>query len=125
MHRRDLLISGLAAGSVAAVSSARPASAQPRRGTTVHAKDGTVLFHRDWGEGRPVVFVSSWALTGEMWAYQVAQLSEGYRCISYDRRGHGRSDPAASGFDMDTLSDDLASVIDGLGLTDVTLVGHS
>jgi pimeloyl-ACP methyl ester carboxylesterase len=60
-----------------------------------------------------------------MWAYQVAQLSEGYRCISYDRRGHGRSDPAAGGFDMDTLSDDLASVIDGLGLKDVTLVGHS
>jgi len=59
---------------------------------------GTLLFHRDWGEGRPVVFVSSWALTSEMWAYQVAQLSDGHRCIAFDRRGHGRSDPASRGY---------------------------
>lgn len=124
MNRREILTSTLAAGAVAAVATARPTLAATRN-TTIRAKDGTVLFHRDWGEGRPVVFVASWALSGEMWAYQVAQLSEGYRCISYDRRGHGRSDPARRGFDMDTLADDLASVIDGLGLNDVTLVGHS
>lgn len=125
MNRRDVITSALAAGTVAAVASARPVVAAARQ-TTLRAKDGTVLFHRDWGEGRPVVFVASWALSGEMWAYQVAHLSDvGFRCISYDRRGHGRSDPAAGGFDMDTLSDDLASVIDGLGLKDVTLVGHS
>ena len=130
MNRRDILTSALAVGTLAAVADPRPAAATPGksavRNTTVRGKDGTLLFHRDWGEGRPVVFVSSWALTGEMWAYQVAQFSDaGYRCISYDRRGHGRSDPAGGGFDMDTLSDDLAAVIDGLGLKDVTLVGHS
>ena len=125
MNRRDILTSGLAAGTVAALAT-RPAAAQPRRAPVIRAKDGTVLFHRDWGEGRPVVFVSSWATPGEMWAYQVAHLSEvGFRCISFDRRGHGRSDVPASGYDMDTFADDLAAVIDGLGLKDVDLVTHS
>ena len=126
MNRRDILTSGLAAGTVVAVASARPAAAQTPRGKTIRAKDGTVLFHRDWGEGQPVVFVSSWALSGEMWAYQVAHLADaGFRCIAYDRRGHGRSDVPGRGYDMDTLADDLAAVIDTLGLKDVILVGHS
>jgi len=58
--------------------------------------------------------------------YQVAHFSElGFRCIAYDRRGHGRSDIPAGGFDMDTLADDMAAVVDQLALRDVTLVGHS
>src|ERR1700742_1904183 len=126
MHRRDLLISGLAAGGVAAVAGARPAAAQPKRSPTIRAKDGTALFHRDWGEGRPVVLVSSWALTSEMWAYQVAHLSDaGFRCIAFDRRGHGRSDAAAGGYDLDTLADDLGAVVDQLGLKQVDIVAHS
>lgn len=125
MHRRDILTSGLAAGTVATVASTRPAAAQPKR-STIYAKDGTRLFHRDWGEGQPVVFASSWALSSEMWAYQVAYLSErGFRCIAFDRRGHGRSDIPSRGYDMDTLADDVAAVIDSLGLKDVILVGHS
>jgi hypothetical protein len=70
MHRRDILTSGLAAGSVAALASARPAAAQARKPATVYAKDGARLFHRDWGEGQPVVFVSSWGLSSEMWAWR-------------------------------------------------------
>ena len=127
MNRRDILTSGLAAGTVAAAVQARPAAARPKRASpTIYAKDGTRLFHRDWGEGRPVVFASSWALSSEMWAYQVAHLSErGFRCIAFDRRGHGRSDVPGRGYDMDTLADDVAAVIDTLGLKDVILVGHS
>jgi len=126
MNRRDIITSGLAAGTVATLVTARPAAAQqPKRAPAIRARDGTFLFHRDWGEGHPVVFVSSWALTSEMWAYQVAQLSEGYRCVAYDRRGHGRSDPASAGYEIDNLADDLGRVIDTLGLKDVTLVGHS
>ena len=124
MNRRDILTSGLAAGTV--VSMARPAAAQPRRDVQIRARDGTRLFHRDWGEGPAVVFVASWALSSEMWAYQVAHLSEaGFRCIAFDRRGHGRSDVPSRGYDMDTLADDLAAVIDQLSLKDVILVGHS
>ncbi|MGZ6050009.1 MAG: alpha/beta fold hydrolase, partial [Phenylobacterium sp.] len=107
------------------VQAAQQRLAAERR-TEIHAKDGTRLFHRDWGEGPAIVFAGSWALTSEMWAYQVAHLSErGFRCIAYDRRGHGRSDAPAGGYDMDTFADDLFSVIETLGLRDVALVGHS
>lgn len=103
-------------------SPAAPAAFRP----CLRARDGARLFHRDWGEGRPVLFLASWAFSGEMWAYQVAHLSEaGFRCIAYDRRGHGRSDMTAGPYDMDVLADDLASVIEGLGLEEVDLVGHS
>ena len=128
MLRRDILTTAFALPALGAVATAQPVrAAAPTAGrTTIRARDGAQLFHRDWGEGAPVVFVASWGLSSEMWAYQVAHLSErGARCISYDRRGHGRSDVASSGYDMDTLADDLAAVIDQLGLRDVTLVGHS
>jgi pimeloyl-ACP methyl ester carboxylesterase len=73
-----------------------------------------------------VVFVSSWALSGAMWEYQMVPLSEqGLRCIAYDRRGHGRSDDPGRGYDFDTLADDLAALIAHLDLRAVTLVGHS
>lgn len=123
MNRRQILSASLAAAGAAAASRA---SAAPRRRVDVRAKDGTRLFHRDWGEGPPVVFVSSWALSSEMWAYQVAHLADaGFRCIAFDRRGHGRSDVPAGGYDMDTLADDLAAVIQQLGLPEVDLVTHS
>ena len=61
-----------------------------------------------------------------MWQYQTVVLAEhGLRCISYDRRGHGRSDAPSKGYDFDTLADDLAALLDSLDLHDVTLVGHS
>ena len=57
----------------------------------IKASDGTSLYYRDWGTGSPVVFVSSWGLSGAMWEYQMAPLCDHHlRCIAYDRRGHGR-----------------------------------
>lgn len=124
MHRRDILISA-AALSAAALQPA-PALAAPRRRVEIRTRGGVRLFHRDWGEGRPVVFLASWALSSEMWAYQVAHLAErGCRCIAFDRRGHGRSDIPATGYDMDVFADDLAAVLEQLDLRNVTLVGHS
>lgn len=129
MQRRQVLSAAALAGAASAVLpiGVRSAAAAPvRHAEPVRARDGTRLFVRDWGEGAPIVFTTSWALTSEMWAYQVAHLSErGHRCIAYDRRGHGRSDAAAAGYDMDTFADDLASVIESLDLKDVVLVGHS
>lgn len=88
--------------------------------------DGTQLYYRDWGTGRPVVLVHSLLMNGDMWQYQMHHLAEhGHRAIAYDRRGHGRSDDPGAGYDFDTLADDLAAVLDTLGLADVTLVGHS
>jgi non-heme chloroperoxidase len=103
-----------------------PASATAARKPLIETRDGTRLFHRDWGIGPPVVFVAPWALTVDWWEYQMTCLSsEGLRCIGYDRRGHGRSDEPGRGYDFKTLSDDLATVIDRLGLRGVTLVAHS
>ncbi|MBS2548401.1 alpha/beta hydrolase [Catenulispora sp. NL8] len=88
--------------------------------------DGTQLFYRDWGTGRPVVFVHSMLMSSQMWQHQMHHVVEhGFRAIAYDRRGHGRSDDPGTGYDFDTLADDLAAVLDGLDLSDVTLVGHS
>jgi non-heme chloroperoxidase len=92
----------------------------------VRTRDGLNLFYRDWGSGAPMVFLAAWALPSDMWAYQMVPLSEqGLRCVAYDRRGHGRSSDAGSGYAYDTLADDLAAVIDQLDLRRVTLVGMS
>ncbi|MBK3734540.1 alpha/beta fold hydrolase [Azospirillum brasilense] len=92
----------------------------------IRTEDGVALFYRDWGLGKPVVFLSSWSLTSDSWSYQMLALAErGYRCIAYDRRGHGRSSDPETGFDFDRLADDLATLLDTLDLHGVTLVGHS
>src|SRR6202044_1396176 len=50
---------------------------------------------------------------------------EGLRCIGFDRRGHGRSDQPAHGYDFDTFADDVAALVDNLDLADLTLIAHS
>jgi pimeloyl-ACP methyl ester carboxylesterase len=90
------------------------------------SNDQTSLYYRDWGTGAPVVFVNSAVLSGAMWEYQMVPLSErGLRCITFDRRGHGRSDDPGRGYDMDTLADDLAQLLIHLDLRDATLIGQS
>jgi non-heme chloroperoxidase len=97
-----------------------------RLGSYVETRDGQQLFYKDWGTGAPVVFLAAWALPSEMWDYQMVPMSEqGLRCIAYDRRGHGRSSQPGTGYDYDTLADDLAAVLDALDLRGVTLVGMS
>ena len=92
----------------------------------VKARDGTQLYYKDWGSGRPVVFIHGWPLNADMWDYQLAHLAaHGVRAISYDRRGFGRSDQPWMGYDYDTLADDLSDLIEALDLTDVGLVGFS
>ncbi|MFD6157015.1 alpha/beta fold hydrolase [Nocardia sp. NPDC060256] len=94
--------------------------------TALTTTDGTTLFYRDYGTGRPVVFVHSMLMSSDMWQHQMLHLAEhGHRAIAYDRRGHGRSDDPGRGYDFDTLADDLAALLDRLDLTEVTLVGHS
>jgi non-heme chloroperoxidase len=92
----------------------------------VQIPEGASLFFRDWGAGKPLLFLSGWTLNSSMWAYQMEPLSnEGLRCIAYDRRAHGRSSDPGRGFDFDTLADDLGCVIEALGLDGVTLIAHS
>ena len=92
----------------------------------IQTRDATSLFYSDCGEGNAVVFAHAWALNSEMWAYQVPDFTDAsLRCVTYDRRGHGRSDRPRDGYDYDTFADDLASLIERLDLREITLIGHS
>ena len=78
------------------------------------------------GDGRPVVLIHGWPMSGESWSPQVDVLAPaGYRVITYDRRGFGRSDKPLVGYTYESLSDDLSALLDELDLRDVTLVGFS
>ena len=138
MLRRSLLksIAAIAAstGLVALTKANRqsngslPTSARkkPQTKQFIEAADGTNLFFRDRGTGRPLVFTAPWGMNSAWWGYQIADLTgRGVRCVAYDRRGHGRSGEPSHGYEFDTLADDLAAVMEQLDLHDVTLVGHS
>jgi non-heme chloroperoxidase len=91
----------------------------------IKAKDGTEIYYKDWGEGPAVTFSHGWPLSSDMWDGQMLFLAQhGFRVVAHDRRGHGRSTQSASG-DMDKYADDLAALIETLGLRNITLVGHS
>ncbi len=84
------------------------------------------LRYQEYGSGKPVVFIHGWPLTGDMFEYQMEQLSrEGLRCIAYDRRGFGYSSKVGDSYNYDTLADDLQAVLTELDLRDVTVVGFS
>ncbi|RYY17093.1 MAG: alpha/beta fold hydrolase, partial [Alphaproteobacteria bacterium] len=93
----------------------------------VKTRDGTDLFVKSWGEGRAVILTHGWPLTADMWDAQAMALAKaGYRAITYDRRGFGRSGQPWSGYDYDTFADDLADVMQETGATtDATIVGFS
>ncbi|MFM0209252.1 alpha/beta hydrolase [Paraburkholderia sediminicola] len=94
--------------------------------STITTKDGTEIFYKDWGTGRPVVFSHGWPLSADAWDAQMLFLgSKGFRVIAHDRRSHGRSAQTWDGNDMDTYADDLAALIEHLDLQDATMVGHS
>ncbi|MBE1489487.1 alpha/beta fold hydrolase [Plantactinospora soyae] len=92
----------------------------------ITAKDGTGIYYKDWGSGPVVTFSHGWPLSADAWDGQLLYLVQnGFRVVAHDRRGHGRSDQASAGNDMDGYADDLAAVIEALDLTEATLVGHS
>ena len=92
----------------------------------IKTKDSTDLYVKEWGAGRPVVLIHGWPLTADSWdEHAYALAAEGYRVIAYDRRGFGRSGQPWDGYDYDTLSDDLADVLEATGARDATIVGFS
>jgi non-heme chloroperoxidase len=94
--------------------------------STITTRDGTSLYYKDWGTGKPVLFSHGWPLSSDSWEAQMLYLAErGFRAIAHDRRGHGRSSQPWTGNDMDTYADDLATVLETLDLEGVTLVGFS
>lgn len=93
----------------------------------IKTRDGTELYVKDWGSGRPVILIHGYPLNADSFDRTAIKLVEaGYRAINYDRRGFGRSDQPWQGYDWDSYSDDLADVMQATGATDdVTVIGYS
>ena len=84
------------------------------------------IHYEDHGAGQPIVLVHGYPLDGNSWERQErVLLAAGYRCISYDRRGFGRSSQPTTGYDYDTFAADLKALMDHLELNDVILTGFS
>lgn len=135
-NRRQFLVGGVTLAAVAmysrgaaARSQASPTTVRAKgasHGGTIATRDGTRIFYKDWGAGRPIVFSHGWPLSADAWDEQMLFFSSrGYRTIAHDRRGHGRSDQPWNGNDMDTYADDLATLIEKLDLRDTVVIGHS
>jgi len=131
--RRGLLAGIATATATATVLAAPAAFAKPvppaapgHSGSTITTKDGTSLYYKDWGTGQPIVFSHGWPLSSDAFEDQMMFLANnGYRCVAYDRRGHGRSSQPWGGNTMDQYASDLDDVVTKLGLTNAIFVGHS
>ncbi|MFP1869371.1 alpha/beta fold hydrolase [Lonsdalea quercina] len=94
--------------------------------STFRTKDGTQLYYKDWGKGKPLLFSHGWPLDADMWDSQLHFFAEhGFRAIAFDRRGFGRSDQPWNGYHYDTLADDIHELIEHLQLDEITLIGFS
>lgn len=97
---------------------------QTRQGSFT-TSDGVKLNYLESGRGRPVVMIPGWSQTAAMFQDQITALAEHYRVIAVDMRGHGDSDKPGHGYRMSRLATDVHELLDGLGLSNATLVGHS
>ena len=84
------------------------------------------IYFEDHGSGQPIILIHGWPLSGAQWEYQVPVLVDaGYRVITYDRRGFGRSSRPHNGYDYNTMASDLHDLIEQLDLDNVILAGFS
>jgi len=94
----------------------------------VTTQDGVQIFYKDWGpkDAQPIVFHHGWPLSSDDWdAQMLFFLSNGYRVIAHDRRGHGRSAQVAEGHDMNHYAADALAVVEALDLRHAVHIGHS
>ena len=92
---------------------------------TVEIEGGISLHYVEAGEGKPLIIIPSWSLTGGWYRHQLHGLSHNRRVISLDMRGHGESSTPDNGYRVSRLAADLRAVIEALDLSDVDLMGHS
>ncbi|MYM25639.1 alpha/beta fold hydrolase [Duganella sp. FT135W] len=120
-----------AATALAAVSTeavAAPAGKVSKTVSTITTRDGVEIYYKDWGPrtGQPVILSHGWPLSSDSWESAAFFLANnGFRVITHDRRGHGRSSQPWDGNDMDHYADDLAQLIEALDLKNIILAGFS
>lgn len=95
------------------------------RSTFQHSRDGTKLAVFEAGEGRPIVLFHGLSGTHDIWEQQTAALSERFKVIAVDTRGHGDSAPGAEGYSPHLYAEDVEAVLTGMDLRDAIVVGHS
>lgn len=94
--------------------------------TNKEAKQPVEIFYEDYGTGQPVILIHGWPLSRKSWEQQVWKIvEEGFRCISYDRRGFGISSQPWDSYDYSALASDLNTIIEELDLKDAIIVGFS
>ncbi len=92
----------------------------------IQIEENAYLNVEDFGEGQPIVFLHGWPANNKMFEYQAQHVvNNGYRYIGIDHRGFGLSDTTASGYDYDTIVDDVQKVVDELNLKNYVVVGFS
>lgn len=93
----------------------------------IETEPGVQIYYRELGnaQGRPVVVVHGWTLNHQTWDRQIQDFQMDYRIIAIDLRGHGDSDKPTGDYSVDRLASDVAGVINGLDLHNVTLIGWS
>ncbi len=116
-----------AAASAAAVAISRVAAPRPAIAAagSVTTNDGVTLRYEEVGSGKPLVCIPGWSQTAAQWKYQLSGLSDKYRVIAVDMRGHGESDKPDNGYTIQRLAKDVQDLLVARNLTDVTLMGHS
>jgi non-heme chloroperoxidase len=125
--RRSVLLGASAAAVLGATASAC-ATPQEMEMATFKTRDDVTIYFKDWGprDGQVVILSHGWPLNADSWEAQAFFLAtNGYRVITHDRRGHGRSSQPWEGNDMDHYADDLAQLIEHLNLRNVSLFGFS
>jgi pimeloyl-ACP methyl ester carboxylesterase len=119
-----------AVASTAAIALSRLAApragsaATPTRGS-VTTSDGYTLRYDEAGTGAPLVCIPGWSQTAAQFKHQLSGLSDRYRVIAVDMRGHGESDKPTHGYTIQRLAKDVQDLLVARNLTDVTLMGHS
>jgi len=85
--------------------------------------NGVRLYYESHGEGLPLVFAHGGGGNLLQWTYQVPHFSKRYRVITFDNRGHGRSESPEKGYSMEVFSEDIRGLLDTLSLERVVLIG--
>ena len=120
-------LTAMAAGTAEAAT-AKNAGPVAHTVSTITTRDGVEIYYKDWGPrtGQPVVLSHGWPLNADSWESAAFHLANnGFRVITHDRRGHGRSSQPWDGNDMDHYADDLAQLIETLDLKNIILAGFS